>query len=217
MEITNRAIALLVLLILALVGGAGALNWLLNSRSGQVIVHEVEVQHLDLMPEVIRRGAKPLEGQGPVQVRPAKGYAPQNIGLTCDSHRSERPFLAGVATFESVPLGQCSLTFSPQDDPFGPVLPGDRLVCESRDFSTLCTGSIADKHPGTLHITSEIPGVLFIDGEKIGLTPQRNLRRRMGTHELRVETDQNVVLHWPLVIAADEQIEVHFPSPTQPK
>ncbi|MBN2798965.1 MAG: hypothetical protein JXX28_07435 [Deltaproteobacteria bacterium] len=213
MEITNRSIVLLVALIVVLGLGATLLGYLLTLDRGPRSDTPQLDRHVDLMPTVFRRGGARLETRGPVEVRLSKGSNQGTISLTCDSHRSERPFIDGLAFFDSIPLGDCSLTFSSQDDAFGPVLPGDKLVCHTKDYITHCAGSLADAHPASLDVSSELPGVLFVDGEEIGPLPLKALHQRMGTHELMVVTEEGVTLHWPLKVNADEGVEVHFPSP----
>jgi hypothetical protein len=133
--------------------------------------------------------------------------------LVCDMYKSERPFVDGGMSFESIPIGDCTVKLSGTDVAYGPVYPGDTLECRAHERKTMCDGGIASDKAGTVTVRSAAAGRLFVDGEDMGPLPLEALRMKVGKRELVVRLDDGRKMTWKLVVQPDELIEVDFPAP----
>jgi hypothetical protein len=218
LDISNRSLILLLVITLVLVGAAAALTVGMSLGGSTIEPPPPVVVQATVQPNVVRSGGKKIDVEGPLVVEVDKSLAspPASALLTCDMYKSERPFWEGGMGFPSIPFGNCTVLFSGTSVPYGPVFPGDRLVCSVAETKTVCTGGIAADKAGTLSVSSALPGTLEIDGEDLGALPLSNLKVKVGKRALVVHVTDGRTLSWALNVQPEEQIDVSFPDPTKP-
>lgn len=212
MNISNRSLVLLLVVTLILVGGAAALTVTLSMKdaaSAPVVSASTDVQ---AVPEVVRKGGKPIDPKGPLLVAVPKNQKYDSATLKCDMFVAERPFYEGGMAFESIPFGDCQVLLVGSTKGYGPVYPGDRLECSVTDGTTSCTGGIAAEKAGTVTITSVAGGSLSVDGKDEGALPAE-VKLRVGKRALVVTLPDGRKMTWNLVVQPEEVISVAFPAP----
>jgi len=197
---------------LALVAGAAVLTFgppIGGSSSGV----EVEVTDLHVQPEVVRRGGRKVQGEGPLTVLVERRANFETALLECDMYKSERPLMGERVVFPTIPFGECSILLVGTEIPYAPVYPGDRLTCVGVDGQTQCTGGIAAQRAAEVSVRSALPGRLDVDGDPFGALPLENLRLKVGERNLVVRLDDGRSLRWKLIVNPEETIDIYFPDP----
>ncbi len=209
MDLPNRTLVLFAILTAALV----ALAVIVTFGVGQP---PVEVQtgppSVAIIPTVVRTGGTAVDPRGPLSVRRSSGRA-STATLACDTFKSQRPFENGVAVFPSVPLGECSITLDGTEHEYEPVFPGDQLSCGPDGFTTECTGGLAASRAARVTVTSDLEGVVEVDGDQLGAIPVFGAPMKIGRREVRVIFPSGEATSWSLVVLPDQNIRVHFPDP----
>lgn len=209
MEISTRAMVAMLVATIALVVAAVALT-VASQGPGPMAVEARPDRHvLDVLPSVTRAGGRDIEAGGPLVVR---GHARTAL-LVCEPFKSERMLTSGAVVFPSVPLGDCSLRLDGTRAAYSPVFPGDDLKCTATDGATACTGGLAASKAARVTVTSDLPGVLFVDEVEVGPLPQADLRLKIGTRALRIGVDGDRWMSWKLSLKPEETVAVHFPVP----
>lgn len=212
MNISNRNIVVLAIVTLMLVIGAIALS-LAPEPAAQPQAQAPRQLDFHFRPEVVRRGGRKVETEGPLVVRVERSGDYESAMLVCDLYKSERPFDSGRVVFPTIPFGECSVRLIGTEIPYAPVYPGDTLNCVGIDGQTQCTGGVAARKAAQVSVRSELPGSLELDGDPFGPLPLENLRMKVGERHLAVRLDDGRTLRWKLVVKPEEVIEVYFGSP----
>lgn len=212
MDISNRSIALLLVVTLLLVAGAAALTFgpPIGTSPPAPVAKEMD---LHLKPEVVRRGGRKVAGEGPLTVQVERHTSYETALLECDMYKSERPLDSGRVVFPTIPFGECSILLVGTEIPYAPVYPGDRLTCVGVDGQTQCTGGVAARRAAQVSVRAALPGRLDVDGDPYGALPLENLRMKVGERNLVVRLDDGRTLRWKLVVQPEETIDLYFPDP----
>ncbi len=222
MEISNRSLILLLVVTVALVGGAAVLTFGAKLRAAAEGPPPLPSTEVEVIPEVHRSGKTDILAYGPATVTVGPDVDVRSAQIQCAMYKAERPIVEEKAgsrgfAFEAIPFGtssgDCFLTLSGATSAYGPVFPGDELTCLITDGKTICTGGQAETKAGTVSVKSTLPGVLQIDGEPFGPLPVEAVRVKVGTRELAVLLDDGRSMKWKLTVQPDETLKILFPNP----
>jgi hypothetical protein len=212
LEITNRALIVLLISTVALVGVAVWLSTTTLLSEDEPATALLEPTMIDMGPHVVRMGTRALQPRGDVLVHAADDLP---VRLLCDGIKFETMPSDGVATFHTTALNGCQLFLDEDGEPFEPIYPGDEVSCsldeEAKPAVTECTGSLAETHAATITAWSRAHGVLQVDGKEVGPVPIEGLKLSVGRHTILFE-GENVRSDYDLKVGPDEQIELYFHS-----
>lgn len=213
MDISNRALVILLAVTLVLVVASAALTLGGRGRSEQPLTHANRTD-LRIMPVVTRAGGgTPEQSIDPLVVTRAEGTLESSATLTCTLVQTERAFVEDEVYWEQVPSdGACKVKLGAKT-PYGPVFRGDRLTCHVEGEATVCTGGLATMGAAFVSIASALPGTLEVDGKDFGPLPVDRIQLEVGKRELVVHLSDGRTLRWTLNVQPNEQIGVAFPSP----
>ncbi|MBT3221719.1 MAG: hypothetical protein HN348_21790 [Proteobacteria bacterium] len=214
MNITNRSIAILLFVALAL-GSAGALFSIhkFGENTGLPKLHQPEPQVVFVIPE-IKRKANSTSGaraDGPLLVRIDHTTKAKTATLTCGVYKAQRRFENRQVEFPNVPSADCQLKLEGSLYRYSPILPGDILRCSEKSGETRCVGSGLDSQTGTLAIGSDVIANAYIDDKLIGPLPVKDHKVKVGPHTIEVRLKSGAEVHWTLVVNGMEDINMFFP------
>lgn len=212
MDITNRSIAILLFVALAL-GSAGALfsihRFGENAQAPQITNAGPHV--VFVIPEITRTQGTGPRADGPLLVRIDHTTRAKTATLTCGVYKAQRRFENRQVEFPSVPTSDCQLKLEGSLYRYSPILPGDILRCSEKSGETRCVGSGLDSQIGTLSIRTDVIATVDIDDKPLGQLPIENHKVRAGAHTLVVNIEGGATVHWTLVVNGMEEINMFFP------
>ena len=216
MDISNRSLVLLLVVTLVLVASAGVLTLgasLTSSTDDDADLVATPVAVTTVVPRVERSGGKKIDPDGPLLVTTDEAGAVGTALLVCDMYKSERPFVKLQAVFPTIPFGTCNLTMSGTKSSYGPVYPGDELICSAAGGKTACSGGAAAANAATVSFTSVKPGSVDIDEASQGRLPVNDIKVNVGKRDLLLRLDDGRTFKWVLMVQPGETIHIAYPDP----
>lgn len=213
MDISNRALVILLAVTLVLVVASAALT--LGGRGrGDRSLSNANGSDLRIMPVVTRAGGGlPEKSHDPLVLTLREDTSAAAATLSCTLVEAQRAIVEGEVYWDQVPAdGNCKVRLD-ATSAYAPVFRGDQLTCWIEGDATVCSGGLATMGAAYVSIASALPGVLDIDGKDYGHLPVVRIQLEVGKRELVVHLDDGRTLRWTLTVQPNEQIGVAFPSP----